>query len=77
MFVNVTLSLVPLTAVAIKKQFVLNILSGFLWTLLNINQSACAFYIFVCDLSPSSVSCTLFKIGSVFEKIKHRIECVF
>jgi hypothetical protein len=28
-------------------------------------------------LSPSSVSCTLFKIGSVFEKIKHRIECVF
>ena len=76
MFINVKLSIVRLTVFANIKEFLLNILSDFLWALLNINQSACTFYIFICGLSLSAVYCTLFHIGSVFEKMKHRIESV-
>jgi hypothetical protein len=55
---------------------VLNILTEyFLWTLLCSMQGPCAYNVFICGLPPSTVSFTLFHIGSGCEKNKQGIEC--
>ena len=68
---------IRLNVVVVKKEFVLNILTEcFLWTLLCSMQGPCAYYVFICGLSPSAVSFTLFQIGSGCKINKQKIECI-
>jgi hypothetical protein len=69
--INVTLSFVHLSVVVVKKEFVFNILCVCVFVELftqHAKPMRSIIRIFICCLSPSAVSCTLFQIRQCSRK---------